>query len=124
MWNESFGWFLILAGVLMGSYMGIKFQREDWLGGYFSLPRRMVRLAHVALVALGMLNILFARSLESLKLSPTLETVASWTLMTAAFLMPASCICISLGSRRFEMFAAPILCLVTALILTIGGLLQ
>ena len=124
MWNEIFGWFLILAEVLMGSYMGIKFQREDWLGGYFSLPRRMVRLAHVALVALGMLNILFARSLESLKLSPTLETVASWTLMVAAFLMPASCICISLGSRRFEMFAAPILCLVTALILTIGGLLQ
>ena len=124
MWNGNFGWFLILAGVLMGSYMGIKFQREDWLGGYFSLPRRMVRLAHVALVALGMLNILFARSLESLKLSPPLETVASWTLMVAAFLMPASCICISLGSRRFEMFAAPIICLVTGLILTIGGLLQ
>ncbi len=124
MWNEIFGWFSILAGVLMGAYMGIKFQREDWLGGYFSLPRRMVRLAHIALVALGMLNILFARSLESLKLSPPLETVASWTLIAAAFLMPASCICISLGSRRFEMFAAPIICLVTGLILTIGGLLQ
>ena len=68
MWNEILGWFSILAGVLMGSYMGIKFQREDWLGGYFFLPRRMVRLAHIALVALGMLNILFAQSLESLKL--------------------------------------------------------
>lgn len=124
MWNEILGWFSILAGVLLGSYMGIKFQREDWLGGYFSLSRRMVRLAHIALVALGMLNILFAQSLESLKLSPPLETVASWTLMAAAFLMPASCICISLGSRRFEIFAAPIMCLVTGLILTIGGLLQ
>ena len=38
MWNEIFGWFLILAGVLMGSYMGIKFQREDWLGGWLLFP--------------------------------------------------------------------------------------
>jgi hypothetical protein len=45
----------------MGLYMGAKFRREDWLGGYGSFARRMVRLGHVALVALGMMNIQFAQ---------------------------------------------------------------
>ena len=56
MLNEIAGWISILAGVLMGLFMGLKFQSDTWLGGYGSLSRRMVRLAHVALVALGMLT--------------------------------------------------------------------
>src|SRR3990172_9360984 len=60
--NELFGWISVLGGLVMGLVMGVKFQREEWLGGYGAFPRRMVRLAHVALVALGMLNIQYAQS--------------------------------------------------------------
>ena len=60
--NETFGWISVLAGLAMGLYMGHRFQREDWLGGYNAFPRRMVRLAHVALVALGIPNTQFVQS--------------------------------------------------------------
>ena len=124
MWNETFGWISVLAGLVMGLYMGMKFQREDWLGGYNAFPRRMVRLAHVALVALGMLNILYAQSAARQHIGPTLDHVASAAFMAAAVLMPACCLWIATRRRNFEFFAAPIGCLATGLILTIGGLLR
>lgn len=123
MWNEAIGWVAVLASLATGLYMGVKFQCEDWLGGYNAFPRRMVRLAHVALAALGMLNILFAQSLPKLHLSPVLADVASYAFMAAAVLMPACCLWLPARRRHFEIFALPILCLATGLSLTIGGLL-
>ena len=108
----------------MGLYMGLKFQREDWLGGYNAFPRRMVRLAHVAMVALGMLNILYSQSAARQHLNPNLAEVASLAFMAAALLMPTCCLYIAVRRRNFEFFAAPIGCLATGLILTIGGLLR
>lgn len=122
--NELFGWTSVLGGLVMGLMMGIKFQREEWLGGYGAFPRRMVRLAHVALVALGMINIQFAQSAARLRLDPQLEGVASLAFIAAAVLMPACCLLLAARRQHFEIFAAPILCLATGLILTVGGLIQ
>ncbi len=122
--NEVFGWLAVLAGVALGLLMGVRFQCEDWLGGYDAFARRMVRLAHVALAAIGMLNIQFAQSLPRLHLSAELLRVASIALMAAAVLMPACCLWIARQRRHFEIFAAPVGCLAAALILTIGGLLR
>ena len=124
MLNETAGWIFVLGGLAMGLVMGMKFQRESWLGGYSAFPRRMVRLAHVALVALGMLNIQFAQSSARLRLDPRLAAVASWAFLGAAILMPACCLLMAARRRNFEIFAAPIVCLATGLILTIGGFLQ
>lgn len=122
--NEPFGWVSVLAGIALGVYMGGKFRDEEWLGGYGSFRRRMVRLAHVALAAIGILNIQFAQSLPRLQLSTGLKTVASAALIAAAVLMPACCLWVARGSRRFEIFAAPVGCLAAGLILIIGGLLR
>jgi hypothetical protein len=122
--NELFGWISVLAGLAMGLYMGLKFQREDWLGGYNSFPRRMVRLAHVALVALGILNVQFGQSLPRLQLSSTAAGVASFAFMAAAVLMPVCCLWMAARRSHFEIFAAPISCLAAGLILTIGGLIR
>ena len=122
--NEVFGWCSALAGLALGLYMGQKFQREDWFGGYGAFSRRMVRLAHVALAAIGILNIQFAQSAPRLHLSPTLEEAASLALLAAAVLMPACCLWIASRRRHFEIFAAPVVCLAAGLILTIGGLLR
>lgn len=108
----------------MGLVMGVKFQREEWLGGYGAFPRRMVRLAHVALVALGMLNIQFEQSAARLHLDPRLESVASLAFIAAAVLMPVCCLWMAARRQHFEIFAAPIVCLATGLILTVGGLVQ
>jgi hypothetical protein len=122
--NEVFGWCSVQAGLVLGLYMGVRFQREAWLGGYDAFPRRMVRLAHVALAAIGILNIQFAQSAPRLHLSPTLAAAASVTLMAAAVLMPACCLWIARRRRHFEIFAAPVVCLAAGLILTIGGLIR
>ncbi len=60
--NEPFGWVCILVGFFAGAGLGLKFYQPDFLGGYGSLARRMLRLGHIALIALGALNILFAFS--------------------------------------------------------------
>lgn len=124
MTNEICGWLFVLAGLGMGLVMGLKFQREEWLGGYGAFPRRMVRLAHVALVALGMINIQFAQSAAQLHLGPGLASAASLAFIAAAVLMPACCLLLAARRKHFEVFAAPIVCLATGLILTIGGLVQ
>ena len=122
--NELCGWIFVLGGLAMGLVMGVKFQREDWLGGYASFPRRMVRLAHVALVGLGILNIQFAESAARMHLNPSLLSIASFAFMAAAVLMPACCLWMAATRRHFEIFAAPVACLAAGLILTIGGLLR
>jgi hypothetical protein len=122
--NEIFGWACILASVVMGLWMGIRFQQENWLGGYGTLARRMVRLAHIALAALGIVNIEFGRSVGELALSSGLVRATSFAFMVAAVSMPGCCLLIATKSRRFEMFALPVGSLTVALVLTIGGLLR
>lgn len=120
--NELFGWSSVLAGVGMGIYIGWKFQRQDWLGGYGSFARRMVRLAHIAAVAFGMLNIQYAASSARLQLAPILQRITSVALMAAAVLMPACCLWSAYGRRRhLEIFAAPVGCLCIGVGLLIGG---
>ena len=60
--NWQAGWALLLAAFVTGSLMGLAFHRADSLGGYCSFCRRLVRLGHIALAALGMMNVIFALS--------------------------------------------------------------
>ena len=53
--NWQAGWMLVLVGFAVGSGIGLGFARDEFLGGYTSLRRRMLRLGHIALVALGLL---------------------------------------------------------------------
>ena len=124
MTNEIFGWTCILASVVMGLWMGISFQRENWLGGYGTLARRMVRLAHIALAALGIVNMEFGRSVGELALSNELIHVVSVAFIVAGVSMPACCLLIAKNCRRFGIFAVPVGSLVVALLLTIGGLVR
>jgi hypothetical protein len=122
--NEILGWACILASVAMGLWMGIRFQQENWLGGYGTLSRRMVRLAHIALAALGILNIEFGRSAGELALSAGAMRGVSIAFMVAAISMPACCLLIAAKVRRFEIFAIPVVSLAAGVLFTIGGLVR
>src|SRR6185436_1938733 len=52
-------WLWILPGFLSGMVLGMFFHREDWLGGYASLRRRMYRLGHISFFGLGAVNLFF-----------------------------------------------------------------
>lgn len=118
--NWEYGWWLILAGILSGAVIGLGFHRESFLGGYASLRRRLVRLGHIALVALGILNILFSLSpLPSLDFRA--ELLASQALVFGSLTMPLVCFLSAWRAEFRAFFFVPVLSLGLAMILTIYG---
>lgn len=55
--SVTIGWWLVAVGFISGGLIGLLAQNEQFLGGYTSRPRRLVRLGHIALIALGALNV-------------------------------------------------------------------
>jgi hypothetical protein len=58
--NILSGWIGICLGVFTGALFGPLFHKEDWLEGYSSWPRRMLRLGHISFFGLAFLNFMFA----------------------------------------------------------------
>lgn len=58
--NFYAGWAMVLAAFLTGAAIGLFFHREDFWGGYASFRRRIVRLGHIALAAMGIMNVVYA----------------------------------------------------------------
>ena len=123
MLNETLGWFLILAGMLGGAALGLGFQDDDWMGGHGAYRRRILRLGHVALLALGFLNILFVHCLERLQLPQPLLSLAGWGLGIGAVSMPACCALMAWTRRAQPLFAVPVTSLVGGVALVACGLL-
>jgi len=124
MWNEAFGWAWIVVGFLAGAVLGVGFSREAFLGGYDAWPRRLLRLGHIALIALGVLNILFAQSVARLALPDPWTGVASLSLIAGAVLMPLCCALAAWHRRFVPLFAAPVVALLLGAGVTAVGLAQ
>jgi hypothetical protein len=88
--NLLAGWMGFLAGAVTGALMGLFFHRENWLGGYGSFPRRMIRLGHIACFGLGLINILFALTAATLPPSQS-AAIASSLLVAGMVTMPLTC---------------------------------
>ena len=121
--NEIFGWVWILAGLLSGLGLGLHFQREDWLGGYGSHPRRLIRLGHVSFLGLGFLNILFALAATRMKLGPEALGVASWALVMGGITMPLCCALMAWRRSMQPLFAVPVVSLLLGTALVVIGML-
>ena len=117
--NLLIGWIGMLAGVVSGSIIGLYFHRDEWLGGYASFPRRMVRLGHISFFGLGFLNILFALTLSAIPLDASLAWFASWGLIAGAATMPVCCYLCAWKKNLWLLFPVP----VTSLLLGICALL-
>jgi hypothetical protein len=118
--NWYAGWTLILAAFISGAGVGLFFHRDDFLGGYAAFRRRLVRLGHIALAALGMMNVLFA-------LSPW-PAVGRWNARWAGLLwiigavaMPAVCFLTGWRASFRKLFFIPVGALVVAAVLTLIG---
>ena len=70
------GWWLMAVGFASGAGMGLLAQDEQWLGGYTSRTRRLVRLGHIALVALGALNVFWPMTEAARTASPPIPIVS------------------------------------------------
>ena len=89
--NLMSGWASMLAGALTGAGIGLFFHKDQWLGGYASLRRRMVRLGHISFFGIGILNVLFAISIDTLPIPPQHARIGSFGLVEAAVMMPLAC---------------------------------
>ena len=111
------GWFGMLGGVLSGAVMGLFFLNPDWLGGYGSQPRRLVRLGHISFFGIGLLNLLYALSLEPLGIPPGPARWGSLALLLALLTMPACCFLTAWREPLRHLFPIPVVGAATGILL-------
>ncbi len=122
--NEAFGWGWTLAGMLAGAGLGLGFQREDWLGGYASHARRLLRLGHLSFIGLGIVNILFARLPAPLAPDGPAAAVASVALIVGAATMPACCALMAWRRGLQPLFALPVASLLLGVGIVVEGMVH
>lgn len=116
--NWFAGWALLLSAFVSGAGIGLFFRREDFWGGYGSFRRRIVRLGHISLAALGMVNLLFALSVTR---AGQLQRLASILLIVGAISMATTCFLSGWKSIFRHLFFVPVLSLVVAVVLILFG---
>jgi len=104
------GWCAIAAGFLTGAILGLGFHRSDWLGGYGSWPRRLLRLGHVSMPALGLIAIAAGFTLAGRQ--DGLATVARVGLGVGLVAMPVTCFLSAWRPAFRHLFPVPVLALV------------
>lgn len=118
--NWSAGWWLVLFSFLTGALIGLGFHKTDFLGGYASFRRRLLRLGHIAFAALGMLNVVF--SISPWPAPGTWQAHgASLAFVLGGIAMPVVCFLSAWKESFRHLFFVPVLSLLTAVIVTIIG---
>lgn len=111
--NFVAGWWLILAAFVGGAIIGLGFHRDEFLGGYDSFRRRMLRLGHISLAALGIINLTYG-----LSLGPGTPPGAPGLLLVAgAVAMPTVCGLAAWRPLFRSLFFIPVTLLVAAVVL-------
>jgi hypothetical protein len=91
----------LLGGLAMSLYSFVPLVRvPEGLVHYDDLPRRLLRLAHVAAVMVPLLNILCGLLLDRLRLSLVAKRLASILLLAGAIGLP-----LALGAEALSVFA-------------------
>lgn len=83
----AIAWSSIFLGAFTGMVLGLwsfdgPFPTPEWIGPYDALPRRFLRLAHVALFALGILHLMVFRQIAGAPVPARIDRLA---LRAAAF---------------------------------------
>lgn len=117
--NLIVGWTSMVAGAVSGALIGLFFHRDQWLGGYGSLRRRMLRLGHIAFFGLGILNVLFALSLIVMPVPDVWSRIASAGFIVAVVMMPLCCFLTAWRTSFRHLFPVP----VAGVLAGVGGLL-
>jgi len=88
--NLYAAWIGIFLGFVAGAVLGLFFHNAEWLGGYASWTRRMLRLGHISFFGLAFINLAFVLSVSYLRITDV-SPVASVLLIVGAVTMPLVC---------------------------------
>jgi len=91
--SRAIGLTSMLLGAASGLVIGLwsfggPLPEPEWIGGYGDLPRRLIRLAHIALFALGMINLMLARQQAGFDLPAPTGRLALGAMNLGNLLMP------------------------------------
>ena len=118
--NWYAGWMMVLAAFITGAAIGLRFYREDFWGGYTSFRRRIVRLGHIALAALGMMNVVYSYSPWPSALSFE-GRAASLGFVIGGISMPLVCFLSGWNPKFRHLFFIPVVALASAAWWTLSG---
>ncbi len=90
MTNIHVAWIGFFLGCLAGAVPGLFFHNGNWLGGYGSWQRRMIRLAHISFFGIGLLNLSLSLTAGTLGLEAGLRAPSA-LLIVGAVAMPTVC---------------------------------
>ena len=111
--NFLAAWVAILVGLITGSAIGLFFHDADWMGGYASWRRRMMRLGHISFFGTGFLNLAFVVSVEHLRWAGP-PPLASAGFLLGAVGMPAVCFLSAWRESFRHLFFIPVASLILA----------
>lgn len=112
--NIQAAWLAILMGMIGGAIQGLFFHDENWLGGYGSWTRRLMRLGHISFFGLALLNLAFAFTVQQLQMK---EPEISWTsllMLIGLVSMPLVCYLSAFQKKCRHLFIIPVGSLVSA----------
>ena len=118
--NLVFGWMWVLVGIVVGGVVGIFFAKEEFMGGYGSWRRRMVRLGHIAFMGMAAVNIGFALTVRMLgSVHTDWVCVASVCFLIGGVGMPVVCLLSAWKKWWRHGFALPVCALGVGVVFTI-----
>lgn len=125
--NRLVGWSLFLAGIVSGMLLGLwafdgPLPAPERFAAYDGLPRRLLRLAHIAAMALGLTNIFFGHELPHVALSRIMRVVASRAMIVGGVLMPVLLTAAALDERFKYLLPIPATASLVAVALVCAGL--
>jgi hypothetical protein len=122
--NLYAAWLGIFIGFLAGAIQGLFFYSEDWLGGYASWPRRMLRLGHISFFGIAFINISFVFTSFILEIKEA-NAWPSRLFVVGAVTMPLCCYLSAFEKRFRHLFFIPVISLIAgAAVFVFGALLQ
>jgi hypothetical protein len=105
--NICAGWIGFLVGIIAGAISGMKFHDENFLGGYASWKRRLIRLAHISFFGLALINLAFAVTVDKLGYMESVE-IGSISLVVGLITMPLVCYLAAFRPAFRHLFAIPV----------------
>ena len=125
-WNRVVGWTTTALGVGTGLVLGLwsfdgPLEVPGWIGAYGETSRRLVRLGHIALIGLGILDILLARELARTALGARAKRVASVSMILGNVFLPLTLFAAGAFRPAKYLMSFPASCVFVALVLAAYG---
>lgn len=124
--NRPVGWASVAVGIAMGMVMGLwsfdgPFAPPAWVGEYGDTSRRLLRLSHIAFIALGVIDVMLDAELARSALSAKLRRLASRLMIAGNVLLPVTLGAAAIWRPLKYAMSPPALCVFAALALVAWG---